>query len=177
MDPRKFQDVLHESSELAFEHFGLVRLCESPIERLFATAFWSRFDWRGVSEMSHVGMDGLAEYAAEQEPKVVWSPQVLIAGHRVDFLFAQEMAGSEPTRFLVVECDGHEFHEKTKKQAARDKARDRAIVAAGASVIRFAGSEIYRDAGACADEVFGIIHGEWVDSLHRAHVLREEVDA
>lgn len=54
---------------------------------------------------------------------------------------------------LAVECDGHEFHEKTKEQVARDKKRERYIVFEGWTVIRFAGSEIYRDAAGCATEV------------------------
>jgi very-short-patch-repair endonuclease len=54
---------------------------------------------------------------------------------------------------VVVECDGHEFHEKTKEQAQRDKARDRFFQAEGYHVLRFTGSELYRDALACAEEV------------------------
>ena len=54
---------------------------------------------------------------------------------------------------LVVECDGHEFHERTKEQAQRDKSRDREIMAAGFRTLRFTGSEIYRNAEKCALEV------------------------
>ena len=43
---------------------------------------------------------------------------------------------------VVVECDGHGFHEKTKEQARRDKARDRDLHAMGCPVIRFTGSEL-----------------------------------
>lgn len=39
----------------------------------------------------------------------------------------------------VIECDGHEFHERTKRQAARDRSRDRAIQAFGYRIFRFTG--------------------------------------
>jgi very-short-patch-repair endonuclease len=50
---------------------------------------------------------------------VVIVPQQPIGFYRVDFAIpAKEMR-------LVVEVDGHGFHEKTKEQAAKDKRRDR----------------------------------------------------
>ena len=41
---------------------------------------------------------------------------------------------------IVVECDGHDFHEKTKDQVARDKSRVRDLEIAGWRVLRFTGS-------------------------------------
>src|SRR5690606_35457447 len=49
-------------------------------------------------------------------------PQVLIGHYRVDFMIECRDSIAEG---VIVECDGHEFHERTKEQAARDKARDR----------------------------------------------------
>jgi len=54
---------------------------------------------------------------------------------------------------VVVECDGHDFHEKTKEQAARDKKRDRDMQLDGWKVLRFTGSEIWRGAEGCAKDV------------------------
>lgn len=54
---------------------------------------------------------------------------------------------------LVVECDGHDFHEKTKEQAKRDKSRDRDLQAAGITVLRFTGSEIYNDINQCIIDI------------------------
>lgn len=53
----------------------------------------------------------------------------------------------------IVECDGHDFHERTKEQAKRDRSRDRAFQSAGIPVFRFTGSEIYADSLKCAREV------------------------
>lgn len=60
---------------------------------------------------------------------------------------------SEKSWRVAVECDGHEFHEKTKEQAARDRTRERDLVFEGWTVLRFTGSEIYRDAQRCAQDV------------------------
>lgn len=59
---------------------------------------------------------------------------------------------------LAIEVDGHDFHERTRAQAQRDKLRDRWLQARGWRVLRFTGSEIiYRDAAAAADEVLGML--------------------
>jgi very-short-patch-repair endonuclease len=84
-------------------------------------------------------------------------PQVCFDPYRVDFLLGHVDidVGKGDLRsesWIVVECDGHEFHDKTKEQAQRDKARDRFLVASGAKVMRFTGSEIWRDPTACAVE-------------------------
>jgi hypothetical protein len=58
---------------------------------------------------------------------------------------------------LIIECDGHDFHEKTKEQAQRDKSRDRALTALGHRVIRFTGSEIFRNAKKCVSDIEEIL--------------------
>lgn len=65
---------------------------------------------------------------------------------------------------IAIECDGHDFHEKTKDQAARDKKRDRYLQKEGWRVLRFTGSEIYKDAHACATEV-----QDMMDTLEAQH--------
>lgn len=54
---------------------------------------------------------------------------------------------------VVLECDGHDFHERTKEQAKRDRRRDRWMQSEGWIVLRFTGSEIWTDARACGEEV------------------------
>jgi len=64
---------------------------------------------------------------------------------------------------IAIELDGHEFHQRTKEQVERDYSRDRALARAGWIVVRFSGSEVWRDAGACALEVAGIL----IDAISR----------
>ena len=57
---------------------------------------------------------------------------------------------------FIIECDGHDFHEKTKEQAQRDKQRDRNILANGMYVMRYTGSEIFNNEE-IAHEIFNNI--------------------
>ena len=61
------------------------------------------------------------------------------------------MSGPDEAR-LVVECDGFDFHERTKEQASRDRRRDRALQRAGFKVYRYTGSDIWADALGFSDK-------------------------
>lgn len=74
---------------------------------------------------------------------------------RADFVLS---APTWSDRKIIVECDGHEFHERTKQQAARDRSRDREAQAAGYSILRFTGAELYRDPMGCAVEAMKLLH-------------------
>lgn len=60
---------------------------------------------------------------------------------------------------IVVEVDGHDFHERTKEQAQRDKTRDRLFQQLGFKVLRYTGSEVWRDPIKCALEAVGFASG------------------
>lgn len=105
--------------------------CESPIETKLLTELYQL-------KTSDVGIE----------------VQYEIGRYRLDFaLFCG-------TKRVDVECDGHDFHERTKEQARRDRSRDRALQAAGWIVCRFTGSEIHRDAAACAVEALRFLQPE-----------------
>jgi len=97
----------------------------------------------------------------------VWFiPQVKVPeleGGRVDLLLWRYAWMHEKYRFdrkLVVECDGYEYH-KDKNKFERDRKRDRVLKANSFEVMRFAGSEIHRDAPGCAYEVIKYIEENW----------------
>lgn len=58
---------------------------------------------------------------------------------------------------IVIECDGHDFHEKTKKQAAHDKQRDRFMTLENYIVLRYTGSEIVSNPDIIIDDVYELI--------------------
>lgn len=63
---------------------------------------------------------------------------------------------------VAVECDGHEYHERTKEQARRDKSRDRKLLSLGFPVLRFTGSEIHEGPLRAAESVLRIArHTGW----------------
>lgn len=100
------------------------RTTESPIEALIC---FELHRWN----VDHLYPDAPGELKFET--------QVSIGKYRVDFLLEWNACR------IVVECDGHEFHEKTKSQAQRDKSRDRYLTSQGYHVLRYTGSEIYKD--------------------------------
>lgn len=71
--------------------------------------------------------------------------------YRIDFAFLPVASSACPP--FAVELDGHDFHERTKEQAARDRSRDRAMQNDGWQVIRFTGSELWKDPVACVQAV------------------------
>ena len=77
-------------------------------------------------------------------------PQQQIGDYRVDFYIEYLTLCDGKTSKVIVECDGHDFHEKTKEQAQKDKKRDRVLQSYGYSVFRFTGSEIWSDPFKCA---------------------------
>lgn len=75
---------------------------------------------------------------------------VVIGDYKLD-LVLQTSYGS-----LAIECDGHDWHDRTKQQAAYDRARDRFFLSRLLPTIRFTGSEIVHSAPKCAVEVYSI---------------------
>jgi len=78
-------------------------------------------------------------------------PQYQLDDLRLDFLVL--LRCNSDAVMMVVECDGHEFHERTKEQAERDRCRDREIQSLDVPIFRFTGTEIHRDGDACAREI------------------------
>lgn len=125
----------------------LYPLLESPIEGFFLAAF--------------------LPYVLRTDGEYTITPQAEVAdGYRADFVI--EFAPDAPpfVRLVVVECDGHDYHERTKEQAKRDKARERAITASGLPVFRFTGSELYRDAESCVEEIIDHTQGVLLDAIN-----------
>jgi very-short-patch-repair endonuclease len=52
-----------------------------------------------------------------------------------------------------VEVDGHDFHDRTKRQASFDRKRDRELTLDGYPVIRYTGSDVYNDPIKCAEDI------------------------
>ena len=125
---------------------------ESPIEKIFSVGMEIGFHMAGVYRIRSE-CNGSRFVYDMLSAKVIREAQKEIGQFRVDFLFTVE--GKQGHLFkLVVECDGHDFHERTKEQAAKDRSRDRDLTMLGYTVIRFTGSEIYRKPAECAEQAF-----------------------
>jgi len=145
---------LHEECE---EAWGIT----SPIEKIFFAALS-----QGCAHSYSFGLEALfcpcsgAVMEKQLRPfdLVIW-PQYRVLDWPVDFLIGT-MSCDGKRSFCVVECDGHEFHERTKEQAVRDRKRDRRLQAKGYRVFRFTGSEIYKDPLVPVQEIF-----DWASRL------------
>jgi hypothetical protein len=126
---------------------------ESPIEEKFAAGLLACSPFRNNGEEVRIARRDASFKSAEAFPKeqVYCLPQVSIGEFRVDFLLLYL------GRYVVVECDGHDYHERTPAQAERDKRRDRYMTAMGLPVLRFTGSEINRSALKCAMEALDVL--------------------
>jgi very-short-patch-repair endonuclease len=131
---------------------------DSTIERLFVGALYCHC-LLGASELERARLikdDEHLEQAKSKEHTKAWlliQSQVQLPFGRVDFLVHAYDEEADAWKVLVVECDGHDFHERTKEQAAKDRSRDREAQLAGYSVFRFTGSELWRDPWGCAAKV------------------------
>jgi very-short-patch-repair endonuclease len=98
--------------------------------------------------------------------------QVKIGRYVVDFLAFVSIKGDDGKEvrkeWLAIECDGHDFHEKTKDQAAKDKARDRFLTGIHIPVMRFTGSEIWKSPQGCAYEALGYFEEHVCPSVEAA---------
>jgi very-short-patch-repair endonuclease len=150
---------------------------ESPMEWKFARAlndYSECFVERPPCSMA----DLVAGRSRPPGPYFTYAPQVTIGKHRVDFGFVADCFDLNDPVKLAVEIDGHEFHEKTKWQAARDKRRDRDLVCEGVFVMRFTGSEIHQGASDCVQQVLDFMfvqHAGLIDRMWER--VRHEVVA
>lgn len=136
-----------ETFDEAYAH--LSSKCESPIELDFLAALIEAMSGqfgRPEAENDHLVCGGSVRFGSQHE----------IGPYRADFYIEAGKRG-EPWLRIVVECDGHDYHERTKEQAARDKSRDRWMTLQHITVLRFTGSEIYKNAQSCAEQIVNIM--------------------
>jgi very-short-patch-repair endonuclease len=152
-----------EKIEYASKH------CESPIEELFFLALVSAAS--AVHDGALPIIDGSEPAPFEFFNAAAVQPQYVVGRYRVDFKVSvyevdlkdsSDLATADdgaPAEHLwksgsiLVEVDGHDFHERTKEQASHDKEKDRALQAAGFKVYRYTGSDIWHRCMDAAVEV------------------------
>jgi len=113
--------------------------CESPIEQIMALRLYEFRNSRQAYKMEFV--DGLDIIDVVNQNNMVVGEK----NYRVDFMLPVYDTVIQEGMTFIVECDGHDFHEKTKEQAKHDKQRDRDFITAGYIVMRFTGSEVFND--------------------------------
>jgi very-short-patch-repair endonuclease len=122
--------------QVAAHATGLVADCESPIEIMLGAPL---------------------RYAIEQQRLPVQiAAQHPLGRFRYDFAIIRQRDGK---LLMLIECDGAAFH-SSDEQRANDMAKDEAAAGAGARMVRFTGSEIYRDVDDCVSFALTMLSGD-----------------
>lgn len=117
--------------------------CNSPIEKIFMMAF------NIVSILRK-------EELREGDFGVALFPQFEVKTEHKKYIcdFIATIESMNMNVNVLIECDGHDFHQKTKKQVEYDNEREYEIKKQGYDILRFSGSQIYNNPFKCANDVF-----------------------
>lgn len=157
LDPRVKQIFDGMVGDYAGTVLASLEVCESPIEQLMALALNSQKErFVSLTDEGDILIIPQAEIVIKSGPGNGKNNK---EEFRVDFLIRAKVGGKKC--HVIVECDGHEFHEHTKEQAARDKQRARMLVLEGYIILNYTGSEIWNSPFKCAREAMGIMFKEY----------------
>ena len=117
---------------------------KSPIEQIFKTAFELYMDLTGKEYI----------FLFSQVPIKINKKKYI-----VDFFFEKDQYVNQfnTDKKIIIECDGYEFHQKTKEQVKHDNEREFDLKMAGYEIIRFSGSQIYNNPFKCAEDTYNFI--------------------
>lgn len=167
--------------------------CESPIERILCASWFSHLRWIELAGASCGGRSSFKLLRGVKWPENIqkssgefWRIDTAVIQARID-KFRVDLAIArceyDPStrlnyfsRPIMIECDGHAFHERTKAQAAKDKSRDRQLQAGGFSVLRFTGSEIWADPSKCVRQIEESIETD-IDKQIQDALAKESIQA
>lgn len=135
----------------------------SPIERIFHIGVHGLicirpFEYPMFTDVVSVGRS--LPDPSYVEAKRLESGVIILEYQKKELDWIADFVLSAPSlndKRVIIECDGHEFHERTKEQAAKDRSRDRSAQAAGYQILRFTGSELYHDPLKCVREALDAI--------------------
>ena len=156
---RKAENDFHCDMAMGVHGLGI----KSPIEQLFWGAFHAVASAQGLK---------VVNAGSRSWPGVHIKPQVSLGQYRVDFVVAYIAEdGVRAPRTVVVELDGHAFHDKDKAQRSYEKQRDRDLIALGYAPLHFTGSDVTANPFGVAFEVLefvagrGLMYGDPKDPL------------
>ena len=116
-----------------------IAFCESPIEAIFF-----------VSIVLH-------NLEIEDGFRIIAIPQheTNVNNYKADFL-VQLFNKNNRNNYVevLVECDGHNYHEITKSQVKKRNERDLALKKNGYDILHFSGSQIYNNPQECVKDVY-----------------------
>lgn len=143
---------------LAPTAYEMSDIAESPIEislilalELASSLYWAKdsIGFRPYNLVRPIDNSDVIFWAVPQYPF-----EIRGTASRIDLMIVRV---DDLRPVLALECDGHDFHERTKEQAARDRSRDRFLQSKDIPILRFTGSEIHRNPIDCALEALRML--------------------
>ena len=157
--PERAQEIWFQYCDVAIKNKQLYDLifihikgldyseCKSPIEVIFNFAFDLI-----IFSQGYMGMCLFPQYKVTYGRKRYYLDFVFLASDIEDIFDIEN-----PNFKLAIECDGHNFHEKTKEQVISDNNKDYAVQMLGFDILRFSGSQIYKEPFQCAEKTLKYI--------------------
>lgn len=151
--PKKVQQLLLLPllKEYFYPEFWNDETIKSPIEQIFITAF-EMYCWLENKEKICL--------FAQKEVKYKDKKYFIDFAFEADDYLTQLILENKIKNInfkLAIECDGYEFHQKTKEQVQRDNEREFDLKMAGYEVLRFSGTQIYNNPIKCAKDTYDYI--------------------
>lgn len=148
--PEMFDDLWF-AYKLVGGFWGLYRDSQNALKSVLWHYIIDQTDFDSTLEICESPIEKLFFTAASESSAFYYQliPQYQIDRYRVDFAI--------PEFEIAIELDGHEYH-KTKEQRTNDASRERYLESLGWRVIRFTGSEVYKDSQACVEEAIKLIN-------------------
>ena len=125
-------------------HNWIEKLIESPIEQYFYCALKVLQKLNFIDEYNHKTFNGLGI-----------STQYKIGNYRVDFFICYKK--KKESKYIIVECDSQEFHERTEQERKYEKKRDRYLQSKDLKIFNFTGKEIKYNPFKVAAEVLSFL--------------------
>jgi very-short-patch-repair endonuclease len=119
-------------------HIAFAR-CESPIEQMFCLSLFQVTP--GIWAIDGDFRPSLLEHRPKARGVLVFAQQP-IKQYRADFLLVALSPEQVEAAFLIVECDGQEFH-SSADAIKRDARRERVLRNTGFRIVRHTGADIY----------------------------------
>lgn len=141
------ETILENISDIEHSYYYSLVDCESPIEQLLAL------------ELENINILNIRLYNPFIDViSIIKQDKIVVNGseYRVDFVIPVVYKNQE-NKMFIIECDGYEFHRRTKEEDEYENKRERDLQIKGYEIIRFSGVEIWHRPRQCAEEVIKII--------------------
>jgi len=145
-------EVLKDQTRVHFER--AIKACESPIEKLLLPWILCQ-EYSFFQHIPDVLLPGDLQYLSQYSVALV--PQLPIGKYRVDFALASRRGGI--VRFVVIECDGKQYHEDVYRDIDRDSLllSNKQVL----DIVPLSGKEIWKDPRAAAKKVAAEFSWAW----------------